>query len=302
MKRGGSEFIFRFIERAENWTEWFINKLKERSNHEWANHELDFYKYMDATYVLHVPKFTERKIMSSDRLSEQKIKSGKTLLDTVTWWNGFYGENHIDPSIHTPDFTYHYCWLTNPDPFQKFGHKEDDVIDIMRVEQMQNFIITASQAESNIAMGHVDILKDVVKKGHKAALIMEDDIIFGAGAMWLLESMFEEQLPHDWDLVYLSGQPCDWGFESEPHSRDLDRIYNGVYWMSGFIISQSGARKLLDNLPVIGPVDVWINHHFRDMKVYTTFKPYIGQDKTLRSYNRYSFADAILKENNNKDI
>jgi len=72
--------------------------------------------------------------------------------------------------------------------------------------------------------------------------------------------------------------------------------------MSGFIISQSGARKLLDNLPVIGPIDVWINHRFRDMKVYTTFKPYIGQDKALDSYNRYSFADAILKENNNKDI
>ena len=302
MKREGSAALNNFIERAENWTKWFIKKLSERPNHEWQYHELDFYKHVDVTYVLHVPEFTERKTIVSDRLSEQKIKSGKTLLDTTTWWNGFYGENHIDPLVHVPDFTYHYCWLTNPDPFQKFGKKEDEVIDVMSVEQMQNFIITASQAESNIAMGHVDILKDIVKNGHKAALIMEDDITFGAGAMWLLESMFEEQLPHDWDLVYLGGQPCDWGFESEPYSRDLDRVYNGVYWMSGFIISQSGARKLLDNLPVIGPIDVWINHRFRDMKVYTTFKPYIGQDKALDSYNRYSFADAILKENNNKDI
>lgn len=302
MKRKGSKFINIFIKKSAHWTKWFIKKLAEKDNAIWQSHEFDFYKYMDATYVLHVPEFTDRKSITVDRLSEQKIKSGKTLLDTVTWWDGFYGENHIDPSIHVPEFTYHYCWLTNPDPFQKYGKTEEETIDVMSVEEMQKFIITSSQAESNIAMGHVGILKDIVKNGHKAALILEDDILFGAAAMWLLESMFKEQLPSDWDIVYLSGQPCDWGFEAEPHSRDLSRAYNGIYWLSGYMVSQKGAQKLLDNLPVIGPVDVWINHHFRNMKVYTTFLPYIGQDKTLDSHNRYSFADAILKENNNKDI
>ena len=89
MKREGSAALNNFIERAENWTKWFIKKLSERPNHEWQYHELDFYKHVDVTYVLHVPEFTERKTIVSDSLSEQKIKSGKTLLDTTTWWNGF---------------------------------------------------------------------------------------------------------------------------------------------------------------------------------------------------------------------
>ena len=55
------------------------------------------------------------------------------------------------------------------------------------------------------------------------------------------------------------------------------------------MLTYEGAKKLLDNLPVIGPVDVWINYQFEKMKTYAMTDQIIWQAHDTQSSNSCSF-------------
>jgi GR25 family glycosyltransferase involved in LPS biosynthesis len=90
-----------------------------------------------------------------------------------------------------------------------------------------------------------------------------------------------------------------YGFKSEPYSEDIVKITSGVWWLSGVFISQRAAKKLVDNFPIIGPIDVWINYHFDDLNVYGAMYNCINQDTVSSSDNTNSFRGAIDDLKNN---
>src|SRR5205085_5705343 len=65
--------------------------------------------------------------------------------------------------------------------------------------------------------------------------------------------------------------------------------------MSGYVLSQGGAEKLLSFLPVRGPVDLWMNHRFDRLRVYGTAKPIIRQRQDEKSTNSYSVLPVLSR-------
>ena len=81
-----------------------------------------------------------------------------------------------------------------------------------------------------------------------------------------------------------------WGIEIlRGKKKNTLRVFNGIWWMSGYILTKRGAQKLIDNLPVVGPVDVWINHIFPEMDVFMSKENLIVQADGGWSDNTYSF-------------
>ena len=83
-------------------------------------------------------------------------------------------------------------------------------------------------------------------------------------------------LPADWDVFYL-------GFSDRGERRELLRSESGVdnvtvelfkpeygFHTHAYAIKPSAARVLLDNLPVVGPIDVWLaDNAWFDLRVYS---------------------------------
>ena len=109
--------------------------------------------------------------------------------------------------------------------------------------------------------------KDFVASGEKTAMFLEDDVYFVYDFEEKARSIFEKELPKDWDILYLSALPNKWGFTWDPHSENLSRLYYGVWWMSGYCLTRKAAQHLLNELPIVGPIDVWINYKFEGFDV-----------------------------------
>ena len=62
----------------------------------------------------------------------------------------------------------------------------------------------------------------------------------------------------------------------------------GLLQLSGYVLSREGAQKLLDLLPVRGPVDLWMNHQFHHLDVIATRQSIIEQRLDAASTNSYS--------------
>ena len=57
------------------------------------------------------------------------------------------------------------------------------------------------------------------------------------------------------------------------YSKSLFRPIRGLWWLSGYVLTPRGATKLLDALPIKGPVDQWMNHQFGRLDVYALSTP-----------------------------
>ena len=133
--------------------------------------------------------------------------------------------------------------------------------------------------------------KDFVASGEKTAMFLEDDVYFVYDFEKKARSIFEKELPKDWDILYLSALPNKWGFTWDPHSKNLSRLYNGVWWMSGYCLTRKAAQHLLNELPIVGPIDVWINYKFEGLQVYLATDDLICQADNTESDNTYSFME-----------
>tara|TARA_R110002124_G_scaffold71901_1_gene192345 strand:- start:5084 stop:5920 length:837 start_codon:yes stop_codon:yes gene_type:complete len=240
--------------------------------------KIDWDKFIQKTYILNMPHRKDRRISLESKMKQIKTLKG-SILSQITWWRGFYGVTEWDKSIHTSEYSFLYHWNVDPNPTWK------DITE----KQMRDVIVKCSIPENNIALGHASILFDIVKNKIPVSLILEDDIDFIPGFTVKIEDIFKKQLPSDFDILYISALPAEHGFQWEEFSEDLVKVNNGIWWLSGFIVSNKGAKALIDALPIVGPVDVWINYQFKDLNVYMTKCNLIDQNIGIPSDNTYSF-------------
>lgn len=240
---------------------------------------IDWDSYINKSYILHLPEKKERRKKLDWQLSKIKTKNG-TLKDKVVWWEGIKNPKKWNFKLHNPYYSFYYHWLIDPD--KKYNQSKD---------YMENQIVKCSKPESAIALSHIKILKDIVKNDIDYALIMEDDVFFKFNFSKKFQDIMDNQVPKDFDILYLSSLPSKTGFTWDPHSKDLIRVYNGIWWMSGLVITKKTAKHLLDKLPVVGPIDVWINHQFEGLNVYMCKDNLLEQDGYDDSNNIYSFVD-----------
>ena len=61
------------------------------------------------------------------------------------------------------------------------------------------------------------------------------------------------------------------------------------------MLSKEGAQALLALLPCRGPIDLWINHKFRELEVRALRRSVINQRRDLHSTNSYSILPALSR-------
>lgn len=120
--------------------------------------------------------------------------------------------------------------------------------------------INCIESEENRYLSFNKSHYDTIQRGYdtgKPFAIFEDDIIFDP--MWKHINEAGQQLPGDWDALYLGANICgDWELPVK-YSTFLSRLPNA--WMTHAIVySMKGARYVLDNFdPNTFPVyDEWL--------------------------------------------
>lgn len=240
---------------------------------------IDMFRLVDKVYMIHLPNRVDRYKRIKRRLSKQKLTTGETLFDRIEFVDGVLGSDipWDDESVVYPDYTFLQHWQIDPQPeYDLLPYKDE-------------FQLYLSEAERGVGHAHYNVWKKFYESKAKSALILEDDIALGYGFSTKFEEVIK-QAPKGWDLIYLSSLPNEHGFRWKEYSKDLVRVYNGVWWLSGYMISRKFAKKLLDNAPIDGPVDVWINYMFKGSKVYLCPNSIIDQAEDTESDNEYSFA------------
>ncbi|KAL1117320.1 hypothetical protein AAG570_004646 [Ranatra chinensis] len=93
-------------------------------------------------------------------------------------------------------------------------------------------------------------------------MVLEDDVKFEPFFNQKLNALLEEvvHLPMDWHLIYLGRKRLDENAEEGVSGTHL-LVYAGYsYWTLGYLLSKSGARKLLEQRPLnnLLPVDEYL--------------------------------------------
>ncbi|WP_368356710.1 family 16 glycosylhydrolase [Acidithiobacillus thiooxidans] len=232
-------------------------------------------------------------------------------------WTAIYRElGHIMDAAGNPlserAIRYSACdALTNPDelfgtaditPYYTLGDQlfvepqPDAVPDAFDLERP----IRMSDAEVAIARSHIDIWKTIATSDASYTLVLEDDVWFGHDFGQLVDQAWSEMKVANcarpaFDMLYLSYQEVRHGAPKEFVSKTVFRPERGLWYLSGYVLSKKGALLLLELLPCRGPVDLWINHMFREMDVRALRRSVISQRLDLSSTNSYSILPTLSR-------
>ena len=162
-----------------------------------------------------------------------------------------------------------------------------------RTVDAQAQTIEMTPQEVAVALSHVEVWKLIAEGGPQYTLVLEDDVYFRRGFAHILDDAWTDLKQQAVqgaiaDMVYLSYEEAVEEVPRKPFSELLFRPSTGLWQLSGYVLSRSGAQKLLGLLPVRGPVDLWLNHQFRKLDVFATRNPIIVQRPDLPSTNSYS--------------
>jgi GR25 family glycosyltransferase involved in LPS biosynthesis len=237
---------------------------------------------INIVYVINLDRQTNRWIHLRKEVQSQKLNNNKTLFDfcyRISAIDGkdinltYFDSSEIKKSYQLTDQYY-------VDPDQK-------LLDIIR---RKNISIDMTREEIAVALSHIKTWKKIVDEKRSYALILEDDIFFEDCFSYKLNEIWKELFSNniELDLLYLSFREVDHGAEIKALSENLSKPIRGIWWLSGYILSYSGATKLLQELPMSGPIDLWLNHKFKKLNVYCSKRSIIFQRYDLKSDNQYS--------------
>lgn len=188
------------------------------------------------------------------------------------------------------------------DPFYTLGdqlfvepqpHAAPDAFDLERPIRM-------SRAEIAVACSHIGVWKAIAQSSDSYALVLEDDVWFERGFVRIVEQAWREMEDADrasprFDILYVSYGEVRHGAPKELLSKNVFRPERGLWYLSGYVLSKEGAQALLELLPCRGPIDLWINHKFRELKVRALRRSVINQRRDLHSTNSYSILPALSR-------
>jgi len=159
--------------------------------------------------------------------------------------------------------------------------------------------VEMTQQEVAVGLSHIGVWELVAAGAPQYTLLLEDDVFFRLGFARDLDRAWADAMCQRsgtaFDLLYLSYQEARGGATKHPVSDHLFEPRRGLWYLSGYVLSQSGAQKLLDLLPVRGPVDLWINHQFQSLDVLATTTSVIDQRRDVDSTNDYSILPVLSK-------
>lgn len=160
--------------------------------------------------------------------------------------------------------------------------------------------VEMSRQEIAVALSHIDVWRRIAEGIHRYALVLEDDVWFrrkfarSVDRVWSQLAKLRTESPF-FDVLYLSYKEVEYGAEKSPLSEHVSKLYRGLWYLSGYVVSKRGATRLLNRLPVRGPVDLWMNHQFSDMDVLCASESVIEQRSDGSSQNSYSVLPILSK-------
>ena len=89
-------------------------------------------------------------------------------------------------------------------------------------------------------------------------------------------------------MLYLSYSDAGGTAVRDDACDSLFRPVRGLWFLSGYVLSRKGAATLLRAMPVIGPVDLWMNYRFAELGALALTSPAIEQRYDEASDNSYS--------------
>jgi GR25 family glycosyltransferase involved in LPS biosynthesis len=160
--------------------------------------------------------------------------------------------------------------------------------------------IRMSPQEIAVACSHIDVWRRIAAGRYAYAMVLEDDVWFHPRFARVVDQAWSELPAAETDaplldILYVSYREVDYGAEKVRVSPSLFSPFRGLWYLSGYVLSKSGAERLLRSLPVRGPVDLWLNHQFGRLKVYGTVKAVIYQRLDERSSNSYSVLPVLSR-------
>ncbi|KAI4882407.1 hypothetical protein NFI96_025174 [Prochilodus magdalenae] len=120
-----------------------------------------------------------------------------------------------------------------------------------------------TKGELGCFLSHYNIWKEIVERGLKASLVMEDDLRFEVFFKRRLKNLLSEVQSEglDWDLIYIGRKRM----QVDRPEKAVPNIHNLVeadysYWTLGYMISLQGAKKLMNAEPLskMLPVDEFL--------------------------------------------
>jgi GR25 family glycosyltransferase involved in LPS biosynthesis len=153
--------------------------------------------------------------------------------------------------------------------------------------------VRMTRQEVAVARSHVEAWKAVATGPDNYVLVLEDDVWFRPGASGAIERGWRAALCRcavegDPNLLYLSYAEAGGTAVREDACDVLFRPVRGLWFLSGYVLSREGAAALLRAMPVVGPVDLWMNYRFAELGALALSSPAIAQRQHEASDNAYS--------------
>lgn len=153
--------------------------------------------------------------------------------------------------------------------------------------------IRMTRQEVAVARSHIEVWKAVASGRDDHVLVLEDDVWFRPGAAAAIDRGWRaawerrraEGGPH---LLYLSYAYAGKSAERADVCHALFRPLRGLWFLSGYVLSREGAAMLLRAMPVVGPVDMWMNFRFETLGALALASPAILQRVDGGSDNAHS--------------
>jgi beta-glucanase (GH16 family)/GR25 family glycosyltransferase involved in LPS biosynthesis len=241
-------------------------------------------------YIINLDRKPDRWHQVSCELNRIKSRLGTSLLNISRRFSAIdarYFDGKIDNDILSPYFSLADQLHVEPNPLVRV----DAYSKARRIEM--------TPQEIAIALSHIEVWKLVAAGNVPYTLILEDDVYFQYGFARKLDAAWryiinQSSKSSAFDILFLSFQEV--GINSrvkKPRTELVRKPDCGIWLASGYVLSLSGAQRLLKMLPVYGPVDLWLNLQFDELDVFLTKQPIIEQRVDVPSTNSYSIMPVL---------
>jgi GR25 family glycosyltransferase involved in LPS biosynthesis len=256
-------------------------------------------------YVINLDRKDDRWRRIRAELGRVKGADGRPLSDLTRRYSAVdarYIDLPADRDLIDPTYTLGEQLFVQPDA--KVGA---DAATLARTVKM-------SRQEVAVALSHIGVWRRVAEGDVEYTLVLEDDGFFRRGFGRAMSAAWAEVAAPSlitseragspankmrsgslFDLMYVSfEQVQDSGVDMDA-TRHVFTAQTGMWQLSGYVLSRSGAERLLASLPVRGPVDLWMNHRFDGLRALATRRPIVGQRRADSTSNVYSILPVLAQ-------
>ncbi|MEO8681958.1 MAG: family 16 glycosylhydrolase [Vicinamibacterales bacterium] len=264
---------------------WFRRLLPRQKCHPFTDPTTTRELGIGPIFVINLDRQPDRMNAVLRELSRILDRANRPLSERTVRWSAFDSQTESPRSLVTPEvepfYTLRDQLFVEPQPLAV--PDEFDLVSPIRM----------SEAEVAVARSHIEVWRTVARSAARYSLVLEDDVYFQRGFGQTLDAAWNEMRTTDldedvFDLLYVSYREARYGAPKELLSANVFRPDRGLWFLSGYILSKRGAQTLLTLLPCRGPIDLWINYAFPNIKVRALRRSMVNQRMDTSSTNSYS--------------